>query len=154
MHNGFQNSHINFSNFLVEYLSIFIIIYFYFYNIFLCVCLSIYQYNYISTYLSVYLYIYKSIYLFIFLSIYLYIYIYLSIYFDNFENSHNSFLWPEYFIDFFCKNGFHVRPWHPSCVYFSAQRQYTAVQNCIHLWNNFPCISTLVKTNLWQHVMK
>ena len=25
----------------------------------------------------------------------------LSIKFDNFDNSHNSFLWPEYFIDFF-----------------------------------------------------
>jgi len=43
----------------------------------------------------------------------------------------------------FCENGFHVRLWHPSCVYFSAQRQYTAVQKCVHLWNNFPCISTL-----------
>ena len=39
--------------------------------------------------------------------------------FDNFENSHNSFLWPKYFIDYFCENGFHVRLWHPSCVYFS-----------------------------------
>ena len=29
--------------------------------------------------------------------------------FDNFENSHNSFLKPEYFIDYFCENGFHVR---------------------------------------------
>ena len=48
--------------------------------------------------------------------------------FDNFENSHNSFLWPEYFIDYFCEKGFHVRLWHPSWVYFSAQRQYTAVQ--------------------------
>ena len=26
-----------------------------------------------------------------------------SIKFDNFDNSHNSFLWPEYFIDFLCK---------------------------------------------------
>ena len=41
--------------------------------------------------------------------------------FDNFDNSHNSFLWPEYFIDYFCENGFHVRLWHPSCVHFSAQ---------------------------------
>ena len=48
--------------------------------------------------------------------------------FDNFDNSHNSFLWPEYFIDYFCENGFHVSLWYPSCVYLSAQRQYTAVQ--------------------------
>ena len=46
----------------------------------------------------------------------------------NFDNSHNSFLWPEYFIDYFCENGFHVRLWNPSCVYFSALRQSTAVQ--------------------------
>jgi len=38
--------------------------------------------------------------------------------FDNFGNSHNSFLWPDYFIDYFCENGLHVRLWHPSCVYF------------------------------------
>ena len=63
--------------------------------------------------------------------------------FDNFDNSHNSFLWPEYFIDYFCENGFHVRLWHPSCVYINAQRQYTAVKKCVHLWINFPCISTL-----------
>ena len=28
---------------------------------------------------------------------------------DNFDNSHNSFIWPEYFIDFYVKDGFHVR---------------------------------------------
>ena len=48
--------------------------------------------------------------------------------FDNFENSHNSFLWPEYFIVYFCENWFYVRLWHPSCVYLSAQREYIAVQ--------------------------
>ena len=48
---------------------------------------------------------------------------------NNFDNSHNSFLWPEYFIDFFyVKDGSHIRLWHPSCVYITAQRQYTAVQ--------------------------
>ena len=62
--------------------------------------------------------------------------------FDNFENLHNSFLRPEYFIDYFCENWFLVRLWYPSCVYFSAQRQYTPV----HLWNNFPCIWTLPYT--------
>ena len=30
--------------------------------------------------------------------------------------------------DYFCENGFHVcRLWNPSCVEFSAQKQYTAV---------------------------
>ena len=29
---------------------------------------------------------------------------------------------------FYVKDGSHVRPRHPSCVYISAQRQYTAVQ--------------------------
>ena len=54
--------------------------------------------------------------------------------FVNFDNSHNSFLWPEYLIDYFCENGFHVRLWHPYCVfYFSAQRQYTAVQKITFL---------------------
>ena len=61
----------------------------------------------------------------------------------NFENSHNSFLRPEHFIHYFCENWFHVRLWHPSCVYITAQRQYTAV----HLWNNFPCIITLTHTD-------
>ena len=28
----------------------------------------------------------------------------------------------------------HVRLWHPSCVYFTAQRQNTAVKKCVHLW--------------------
>ena len=60
------------------------------------------------------------------------------------ENSHNSFLWPEYFIEYFCENGFHVSLWHPSFVYISAQWQYTAVQNRRTLfWNNFPYIKSL-----------
>ena len=49
--------------------------------------------------------------------------------FDNSDNSHNSFRWPEYFIDLFCENRSHVRLWNPSCAYFSAQGQYTAVKN-------------------------
>ena len=39
-----------------------------------------------------------------------------------------SYEWPEYFINYFCGNWFHVRLWHPSCVYYTAQRQYTIVQ--------------------------
>ena len=56
--------------------------------------------------------------------------------FDDFENSHKSFLWPEYFI-YFCENGFYVRLWYSFCVYFSAQStlQY---KKCVHVWNNFP----------------
>ena len=54
--------------------------------------------------------------------------------FENFDNSHNSFLWQEYLIDFFyVKEGSHVRLWHPSCVYFTSQRQYTAV---LKMWNS------------------
>ena len=34
----------------------------------------------------------------------------------------------EYFIDFYVKDGSQVRLRHPSCVYITAQRQYTAVQ--------------------------
>jgi len=52
-----------------------------------------------------------------------------SIKFNNYNNSHISFLWPEYFIVFFyVKDGYHVRLRHPSCVYITAQSQYTAVQ--------------------------
>ena len=79
-----------------------------------------------------------------------------SILFWNFDNSHNSFLWPEYFIDFLCERWIPcqavtrlwqgcdtavTRRWHLSCVYITAQRlQY---KRCVHLWNNFPCIITL-----------
>ena len=39
--------------------------------------------------------------------------------FDNFDNSHNSFLWPEYFIDFLCVRWIHVRLRHPSlCLHY------------------------------------
>ena len=49
--------------------------------------------------------------------------------FDNFDNWHNSFLWPEYFFDFFyVQDGSRVRLRHPSYVYITAQRHYTAVQ--------------------------
>ena len=34
------------------------------------------------------------------------------------------------------KDGSHVRLWHSSCVYFTVQRQNTAVLKCVHLWNN------------------
>ena len=41
----------------------------------------------------------------------------------------------------YVKDGSHVRLRHPSCVYITAQRQYTAVQN------NFPFIITFVLTS-------
>ena len=69
-----------------------------------------------------------------------------SIRFDNFENSHNySFLWLEYFIDIFMwkmdpMSGFDIR-----LVFTLAPRdstlQYT---RCVHFWNNFPCVTSLV----------
>ena len=65
--------------------------------------------------------------------------------FDNFDNPHNSFLWPEYFIDYFCKNWFHVRLWHPSLVFFPPKDSLLQHKKCVHLWNNFPCISSLQK---------
>ena len=37
---------------------------------------------------------------------------------------------------FYVNDGSHVRLWHPSCVYITAQRQY---KRCVHFWNNFPC---------------
>ena len=46
---------------------------------------------------------------------------------------------------FFVKDGSHVRLRHPSCVYITAQRQYTLqYKRCIHLWNNFLCIIALL----------
>ena len=59
--------------------------------------------------------------------------------FDSFENSHNSFLWTEYFIDYFCENGFHVRLRHPSCVYFSAQSAKNAYTSKITFLALVPC---------------
>ena len=66
--------------------------------------------------------------------------------FDNFENSNNSFLWPEYF--FMGKmdpmSGFDIR------LVFTLPPRESTVQykRCAHLWNNFPCISTLIRGDL------
>ena len=57
--------------------------------------------------------------------------------FDNFINSQNSFLWPEYFIDYFCVRLVFTFPPKDSTL------QY---KKCVHLWNNFPCIRTLITT--------
>ena len=62
----------------------------------------------------------------------------------RFDNSHNSFLWPEYFIDFFMwkmdsMSGFDIR-----LVFTLPPRDSTLqYKRCVHLWNNFPCIITL-----------
>jgi len=45
----------------------------------------------------------------------------------------------------YVKDGSHVRLRHPSCVSITAQWQYTAVQKCVHLRNNFPCIKSLIE---------
>ena len=56
-----------------------------------------------------------------------------SIKFWNFDNLHNSFLWPEYFIDFSFER------WIPC-----------QASTCVQLWNNFPCNITLVQSNFWK----
>ena len=68
-----------------------------------------------------------------------------SIKLDNFDNSHNSFLWPEYFIDFFTwkmdpMKGFDIR------LVFTLPPKDRTLQykRCVHLWNSFPCITTSV----------
>jgi len=56
--------------------------------------------------------------------------------FDNFDNSHNSFVWPEYFIVVLCEW------WIPCQASTSAQRQYTAVLKMCTLlkWLSLPYI--------------
>ena len=62
----------------------------------------------------------------------------------NFDNSHYSCLWTEYFIDFYVKDGSHVRPRHPSWVFTLPPKESTMqYKRCAHLWNNFPCIINL-----------
>ena len=60
--------------------------------------------------------------------------------FDNFDNSHNSFLWPEYVIDFFMwkmdpMSGFDTR------FVFTLPPKDSTLQykRCVHFWNNFSC---------------
>ena len=75
-----------------------------------------------------------------------------SIKFDNFDNSHNSFLWPEYFIDFLMKkmdpmSGFNNR------LLFTLPSRDSKLQyiRCVHFWNNFPCITSLTYTPSHMH---
>ena len=56
--------------------------------------------------------------------------------FDDFENSHDSFLRPEYFIDYFCENGSHgpcqaltsvlCSLFRPKTVHCSTENAYTS----------------------------
>ena len=64
--------------------------------------------------------------------------------FDNFYNSHYSFLWPEYFIDYFMwkmdpMSGLDIR------LVFTLQPRDSTLQykRCVHFWNNFPCNTSL-----------
>ena len=64
--------------------------------------------------------------------------------FSNFDNSHNSFLWPEYFIDFFMwkmdpMSGFDIR----LVLILPPSDSTLQYKRCAHLWNNFPCIKSL-----------
>ena len=69
--------------------------------------------------------------------------------FDNFDKSHSSFLWPEYFIDYLCErmdpmSGLDIR------LMFTLPPSDSTLQykRCVHLWNNFPCIKSLSSTTL------
>ena len=78
--------------------------------------------------------------------------------FYNFENSHNSFLWPEYFIDYFCENGFHVRLWpsvlcllfHPKTVHCSAKNACTSEITFLALvpWSNVAFVPVCLPLSL------
>jgi len=68
-----------------------------------------------------------------------------SIKFDNCDNSHNSVLWLEYFIDFFMwkmepMSGCNI------CLVFTLPPRDSTLQykRCVHFWNNFPCIKSLI----------
>ena len=73
-------------------------------------------------------------------------YMFKALNFDNFDNSHNCFLWPEYFIDFFMwkmdpMSGCNIR-----LVFTLAPRDSTLqYKRWIYFWNNFPCITFLSK---------
>ena len=75
--------------------------------------------------------------------------------FDNFDNLHNSLLWPEYSIDFFLwkmdpMSGFDIR------LGFKLPPRDSTLQykRCVHLWNNFPCITSLHACKLGTAVCK
>ena len=48
--------------------------------------------------------------------------------FKKFDDSHNSFLWPEYFIDYLCERWIPCQAVTSVLCFITAQRQYTTVQ--------------------------
>ena len=69
--------------------------------------------------------------------------------FENFDNSHKSFLWPEYFIDFLCERWF---PFQAStsvlCLHYCPETVHCSTKDkrCVHFWNNFSCIITSLQS--------
>ena len=67
-----------------------------------------------------------------------------ELHFDNSDNSQNSFLWPEYFIDFFMRKMDPMSVSDIRLVFTLPPRDSTLqYKRGVHLWNNFPCIITL-----------
>ena len=62
----------------------------------------------------------------------------------NFDNSHNSFLWPEYFIDFLCER------WIPCqaltsvlCLHYRPETVHCSTKDVYTSEKNLPCITSL-----------
>ena len=67
-----------------------------------------------------------------------------SIKFDNFDNSHNNFLRPEYFIDFLMWKMDPMSGGNIRLVFTLPPRDSTLqYKRCVHFWNNFLCITSL-----------
>ena len=74
--------------------------------------------------------------------------------FENFDNSQNRFLWPEYVIVFMWKmdlmSGCDIR-----LVFTLPPRDSTLhYKRCVHLWNKFPCIIALTLCDNLQLLKK
>ena len=68
-----------------------------------------------------------------------------SLNFDNFDNSHINFLWPEYFIDvLYLWKMDPISDLYNHLVFTLPPRDSTLqYKRCVHLWYKFPCIITL-----------
>jgi len=71
----------------------------------------------------------------------------------NFDNSHNNFLWLEYFINFLCERWIPCQPvTSVLCLHYrDSTLQY---KRCVHLGHNFPCIITMHKRIFWMYSLK
>ena len=77
-----------------------------------------------------------------------------SINFDNFDNSHNSFLWPEYFIDFLCEKWIQCQAvtsvlclhYRPVTVHCSTKHAYTSEITFWHCLDK--CLILIISTLL------